>query len=178
MVATREVDNLLAYLADIAAAIHIRRPETLRSGEQVSLEDVLRHGTLDDFVQWATEKRVSDLSFKGFRDLVSYFRKSFAFPADFSDPLWRSLSSAVAVRNILVHRRGIVDERFAKVVQDERGEIGKPYKLDASEVLEIMLATYRAVQNIDQWAIRKFSIETVPTNEALWWDPLPPPFEK
>ncbi|WP_432847137.1 hypothetical protein ACQPXB_40795 [Amycolatopsis sp. CA-161197] len=175
MIVTREVDNLLSYLADVASLIHVKRPETLRSGEQVSFEEVLRHGSLEDFVKWATEKRISDLSFKGFQELISYFRKSFAFPADFSAPLWRTLSRAVAIRNILVHRRGVVDERFAKVLKDQDLEIGKTYRLDGSEVVEIVIATHWAVQQVDQWAIEKFAIDTTETNEALWWDPIPVP---
>ncbi|MEU8639116.1 hypothetical protein AB0C38_43575 [Amycolatopsis sp. NPDC048633] len=173
MVVTREVDNLLSYLADIASLIHIKRPETLRSGEQVSLEDVLRHGSLEEFIRWATEKRISDLSFKGFQDLVNYFRKSFAFSIDFSEPLWRTLSRGVAIRNILVHRRGVIDERFTRVLKDEDLTVGQTYALHVNEVEEIVIATHRAVQQVDQWAIAKFSIDTTATEESLWWAPLP-----
>jgi hypothetical protein len=55
----RYVDNYLVYVADLIALLFRTRPEALRSSEQVSLEQVLRHRSLDDFIAWQVDERVN-----------------------------------------------------------------------------------------------------------------------
>ena len=50
MILSRTVDSYLAYVGDLIGLIHRKKPETLRSKEEVSLEDVLQHATMDDLV--------------------------------------------------------------------------------------------------------------------------------
>lgn len=75
---TRCVDNFLSYVSDIITEALIARPQLLKSQEQVTLEEVLEHESIEDFISWAAEKRVAQLSFKGLDEIAQYIKKDSA----------------------------------------------------------------------------------------------------
>jgi hypothetical protein len=110
---TRYVDSFLVYVSELISLLFRQRPECLKSSEQVPLEDVLRHNTLDEFVAWQVDERVNRLSYKVFDEIQKYVYSRFGFLLVEKDTeLERNLLRAIATRNLPVHRRGVVDERY------------------------------------------------------------------
>ncbi|MEV6416371.1 hypothetical protein [Kribbella sp. NPDC051718] len=160
----RSVENLLVYLAEILREIFIQSPATLRSQESVALEDVLAHESLDDFVQWAADRRVTDLSFKGYAELERYFNDRLKLTITDDPQLKRWFGEAVAVRNLFVHRRGRVDERYLRVSGDAALKVGDEYEVSRRDGYESLLASRLIVQDLDERATAKFRLKTVATD--------------
>jgi hypothetical protein len=70
MVLTRGVDSFLTYLSELFSLVFRSRPETLRSREQIRVEDVLEHESMDEVVAFLSERRVGRLAYAGLRDLA------------------------------------------------------------------------------------------------------------
>jgi hypothetical protein len=163
---TRTVDNLLTYLTEILIEIHKRRPETLRSGAQVTLRDVLAHDSMDSFVSWAAEDRVSALSRRGFRQLAD----------EIGDRLKLSLAESrdkidsVALRNVLVHQRGRIDRRFLALVgTDSFGQLGGQLDLDAVQRSGGLAHSIEIVRKFDRQVAEKFGLEVARLKPRKSW---------
>ena len=165
----RSLENLLVYLSELLHEIFIRKPETLRSQEAVALEEVLRHSTLDDFVRWAADRRVTDLSFKGSGDLNRYFADRLKLPIVTDDRLGEWFSETVASRNLFVHRRGYVDERYLKAVPQSELAIGDHLGVSASDGFHAIAAAALIVNDLDGRAASKFNLPEVETGVDAEW---------
>lgn len=140
IVLVRQVENYLAYLSGLLFEIFRQRPETLRTSERVELAEVLRHDTLDDFVKAEAERRVEQLSYKSLDTLAEFFKDRFGlelFPENERD----KVLEAIEVRNISVHNRCIINQRFCNRTGEDESKIGKRKELfvDVLERLEPIL---------------------------------------
>lgn len=176
ILATRYVDNFLAYVAEMMSALFQVKPSALSSKEQVYLEDVLRHATIEEFVTWAADDRVNRLSYKGFATIAEYFEARFGLPLVENEDLRRDLIRGVAVRNLLVHRRGVVDRRFVNALRAEHIETAG-YELGTVltdfSTGETLPAITTAVRSIETRVVAKFGLPVLPTDAVRWWIPRP-----
>ena len=73
MFVARLVDNFQKYLVDLIREILRSRPAMLSTKQQaISLEDVLKHGSIEGLVHDVIERRVNTLSYDGFADLQKW----------------------------------------------------------------------------------------------------------
>ncbi|WP_139062975.1 hypothetical protein [Streptomyces griseoaurantiacus] len=166
---TRAVDNFLCYVSDILTEAMIVRPELLKSQEQVSMQEVLQHGSIEEFIQWAAEQHVNQLSFKGLGAISEYIQKRLGLQLSEDQEAWNVVKRAVAVRNLAVHRRRIIDERFIHSMGDTTLEKGQRYAIPPAMSFDVMLQTMRIVQNFDTRISAKFKIPLLITAEQPWY---------
>jgi hypothetical protein len=50
------------------------RPEMLKSNEKVEVQFILEHGSLDELIASITERKVTDLAYKGMKELARLLR--------------------------------------------------------------------------------------------------------
>ncbi|MFE2486138.1 hypothetical protein ACFXGR_23130 [Streptomyces mirabilis] len=170
MALSRSVDNFLSYVSDILTQAIITRPDLLKTQEQVSLEEVLNHASLEDFVRWAAERRVNQLSFKGLSDIAQYVEKRLGMTLHSSEDDWTSLNEAVAVRNIIVHRRAIIDERFLWSIKDSKLTVGQKYEVPREKLAQAMKCTMRIVHDFDSRIAEKFDLPLVNSCDQPWFE--------
>ncbi len=73
MFVARLVDNFQKYLVDLIREILRSKPAMLSTKQQaISLEDVLKHGSIEGLVHDVIERRVNTLSYDGFADLQKW----------------------------------------------------------------------------------------------------------
>jgi uncharacterized protein YutE (UPF0331/DUF86 family) len=170
MALARSVDNFLSYVSDVLTQAITTRPDLLKTQEQVTLEEVLRHESLEDFVRWAAERRVNQLSFKGLTDIAEYVEKRLGLTLRTTDEDWQSLGEAVAVRNIVVHRRAIVDERFLWTVKGAEAQLtpGQKFSVPRELLAETMKCTMRMVRGFDMRVAAKFDLPLLSSSEQDW----------
>lgn len=168
----RFVDNYLVYIAELIGTLFRSRPEALRSAQtKVSVEQVLRHDSIDDFVEWLADDTVNRLSYDGFGSIADFFEGKFGMPLVADEEVRRSLVEAIAIRNLLTHRRGVVDERFVTMLASEglnteRYVVGE--RLDPLRHVDSMLAAQRAMADVDARVVLKFGLATVPLDASGW----------
>jgi hypothetical protein len=155
---SRIVDNYLTYVAQLLAVIFRTRPETMRSEKQVSLRVVLGHDSMDDLIATLAEQQVEQYSRAGLRKLYDELSKSVGFALFVDDDALNAAARAVEIRNLFVHKRGIVDRRFLRQLPKEPVEIGARLALtDYDAAHAASLFTY-AVRDTDVRAAEKWDL--------------------
>ena len=155
---SRIVDNYLAYVAELLAVVFRTRPETMRSEKQVSLRFALEHNSMDDLIDALAEQEVERFSRAGLRQLHDELTRSMGFALFVVDDAFDGAARAVEIRNLIVHKRGVVGRRFLSRLPDEPAEIGTrftPTEYDAA--FAASLFTY-AVRDTDVRAAEKWDL--------------------
>lgn len=163
LVATRFVDNYLVYVSEFISELFRARPETLRSAETIRLDDVLQHESLEGFIAWLADERVNRLSYKGFGEIETFVQKRFGFDLVGDPQNRRDLVRAIALRNLIVHRRGIVDSRFLTVLDREHFastgyRIGE--RIPSISNFDSLPAIVSGIRHVEGELVRKFDIPT------------------
>jgi hypothetical protein len=174
---SRSVDNFLSYVSDILTQAIVTRPNLLKTKEQVTLEEVLQHVTLEDFVRWAAEKRVNELSFKGLTKIAEYIEKRLGLALHSSEADWKTLKQSVAVRNIVVHRRAIIDERFVWAMDDTSYQAGEKFSVPRELLADTMKCTMRVVRDFDKRVAEKFGLTLLDSRTQKWYQEMREPAE-
>ncbi len=158
MMLVRDTDNFLTYISELLALIFISRPETLKSGEMVRVDEVLQHGTMDELIKRLAERRVERLSYQGMEDLQKDLTEKLNFDMF---PSSENLSRAVRIiemRNLIVHNRGIVNRVFQTRTGTTSPEIGQPIELSPKSVVSDLDFLAESVIEIDKRAALKFRL--------------------
>lgn len=169
----RYVDNFLCYLSDLLRLIFKNYPDALASSESsINVKDVFAYSSLDDLLSWLTERTINDLSFKGFGEIEAYYKRRFGFDLVPSASQKAKISLAIAARNLLVHRRGLVDDRFIQMTGIGGYTIGNRIDVSNQAWHELIPAILQGVHDIDKRAARKFGFQ------AALVVPFGPPAER
>jgi hypothetical protein len=158
MIFARFVDSFLTFVSDLIALIYRTKPEALRSREQVRLEEVLRHPTMEALVESFVERKVHELSYQGMANLSTTLEKELGFSL-FAQP--EDLKRAVLLieqRNLIAHARGVVNEIFLQRVPNSIYREGETIKMDAITLTQDLLFLAKAIAELDVRAVAKFGI--------------------
>lgn len=166
---TRSVENFLVYVSDVISEVLIACPHLLKSQEQVTLEDVLQHGTIAEFVSWAAEKRVAQLSFQGLDDIAQYVTKRLGLNLHQDEDDWVSLKKGVQLRNLIVHRRSRVDERFIRLTGEKGLVKGGSYPTTMPDYVHAARSAMKIVSEFDARVAHKFPVEQRSTVDEDWY---------
>jgi hypothetical protein len=162
MLLSRGVDNFLTYVAELLALVFRSRPETLRSGETIRLDYVLRHAGMDDLIESLAERRVERLAYQGMRELADDLRKSIGFDLFPDAEALVHAISIIEARNLIVHNRAVINKRHIARVPSAASQLGARLDLEFDSVSDDLAFLARAAYSIDERAIRKWNLATSP----------------
>ncbi len=163
----RQIDNYLAYVSDLLTSIFRHRRETLKSNEQITMEEVLEFSSIDELVHAQAEKTVHRLSYKGLPDLSAYMTTGLGFPM-FSDTAEMQRARAfVEIRNLLTHNRGKVDRVFIERLPQYAAELGQRISLKNEEIVDGVGLFSRSVRELEVLAAQKFGLDQNVSNDVL-----------
>ncbi|WP_139141126.1 hypothetical protein [Streptomyces qinglanensis] len=166
---SRAVENFLCYISDALTQAMIAQPGLLKSQEHVTLEEVLEHESIADFIHWAADRHVNQLYFKGLGAIANYIEKRLGLKLWSNEEDWRLLRKATAVRNLIVHRRCRIDERFARAMGDSSLQSGERYSIPSSMIYASMACSMRLVRDFDARISEKFKIPLLVASEQDWY---------
>jgi hypothetical protein len=167
MLFSRGVDNFLTYVADVLALILGTRPEMLRSKEEVRLEEVLAHDTMEDLVAFLVDRRVERLAFRGLRELGDDVSQKYALALFADEAELARAADAVEIRNLIVHNRAVINRRFLSRVSNLMGQLGQRVHLTVDMTFGELDFLGTAVGRIDGEAREKFGIQARRTFDEL-----------
>lgn len=161
MMISRHVDSYLNYVSSLLFEIFIQRPETLRSARSpIDVEMALSHQSIKGLVRAIAEKRVDSLSYSSFTDLRVYFDKNFGITLVQPQAL-RRIVETIEIRNISVHNRSIVDERYVARTGTARSEIGKKKRVYLNHVLDLTPVLAAEAVRVDRSARKELKLKGV-----------------
>ena len=169
MVEARGVDNFLTYVTELLTLVHGTRPESLRSQEQIRLDEVLQFKNMDDLISHLVERRVTRLAYGGLVEITDSLSKNLSFELFVNDKDLQAAIRIVESRNIIVHNRGIANQRFHDRVEEnvETLDDGRLWLTPDSVIADINFLK-SSVDDIDCRARDKFNFpRLVPSSDYL-----------
>lgn len=154
----RGVDNYLSYLSDLLKLVFTTRPETMRSGETVRLDELLRHQSMDDLISGLAEQRVEVLGYKSIRELSNYLDSHIGFSLCDDPEIMEGIAFIVDLRNLTVHNRGIINRRFSSRHPKYGLKVGHFVSLDYDAVVGHLVHLARSATEIDRRASSQFRL--------------------
>lgn len=163
VILVRHIENYLNYLSSLLYEIFIQRPETLRSSEKIEVSDLLKHNTMDDIVRDIAERKVSSLSYSSLSNLAEFFSDRFGLSIASSEQL-SAICEAAEIRNISVHNRCIINERYLSRTGCDSAVLGQKKELFIGYLDEIVPILADLVKSLDESARRKMKLKNVRFN--------------
>ena len=156
----RHTEAYLSYLADLLFEIFTQRPETLRSSDRVEVSQVLQHDSIRDLVRELAQRKVDSLSYSSFADLAEFFSERFRL-AIAPDETLSKIVEAIEIRNISVHNRCVINEKYVSRLGLAHDCIGKRRALGI-EYLDLLLPMFcHSVRSLDGAARKKLGLKGV-----------------
>lgn len=156
---SRGVDNFQCYLTDVLRSVFIARPETLRSKQEVTIEEVLQCGSISEFVARIAEKKADELTNSGFPAIMNFMKERLGVSIAIDDG-WKDLTTlAIAIRNIIVHNRGYANERFLRLTSDKTLKPGERVAITQRLALCLIHGVERFAKAIDEALVSKFKLD-------------------
>ena len=123
------------YLVDIIQEILLAHPDTLKSGKQITAEEMITLGGRKQIVRYLAEKEVEELQHSSFQKVVKYFDDKFNINLNTSVVSPEQIIEILATRNIHIHNKGLVNQCFQKLVKGSTLRLGS-YKRITREYLQ------------------------------------------
>jgi hypothetical protein len=159
LLSARATDNFLGYVSELMSLIFRTRPETLRSSEQVRLDVILQYSAMDELIDHLAEERVNALSYQGMRRLADHLRDRLGFQLFVDDTHLDRAVLVVEIRNLVVHKRAVIDRAFLSRVPAYLGTVGDTIALDVDGVFSDFKFLATRVRDIDVRAQEKFNLD-------------------
>lgn len=159
---TRVVDGFTTYLSEVIRAALRARPELLRSQEQVRLDYALRFATLDEFREDLVDRKVLELSYKGFHDLDAWCQSRLGVALLSPNADSQQLTELIETRNAISHARGRVGAKYLRLVSDSSFKLGEVRKLNPDYLYASARLLFNTVAKVDSEIATKFGLSTTP----------------
>ncbi len=161
---SRGVDNYLAYISELLFLIFKSKPEMLKSNEQITIETILHHSSMDDLLITIAEKKVHELSYQGLKELALYLKSKFGLILFQSQAEILKAIEIIEIRNLIIHNRGVINNIYLKKTKSKNYEIGQKLDLSIETIQDYLNFLANSVQEIDSAAIDKFSLKPETNN--------------
>jgi hypothetical protein len=145
-----------AYIQDVFGAVLLRKPEALRSKKQLTYEKILELQESGRLLDYLVEREVHELSYRSVRDQVNYYRDKFKIDLEASGVPIEVLVEINAVRNLLMHNKGVINHVFISLVPKSNAFIGHRFIISNSYWLDLVEALNRIAAYARDAIIEKF----------------------
>jgi hypothetical protein len=153
------VDNFETYLSDLLYEIFLANPQTLKSQQQVTIEEVLNCSDLQEFVKYFAKQKISKLqkgSVKGFVKENKQIRDLGVIDENSQNDIEKILQ----IRHLYSHRNGIVDEKFLQYYAGQF-DLNTEHQMPISEVCDKLHYLAEVAQRIDVAATTKYQLAQI-----------------
>lgn len=144
------------YLTDIIQEILLAHPDILKSGKQLTAEEALNLGGRKQIVTCLAEKEVEELQHSPFQKVVKYFDDKFNINLNTSVVSPEQITEILATRNIHIHNKGVVNQRFKKLVKGSTLRLGTYKRITKEYLLYANSCIWTIVSFIDTGAGTKY----------------------
>jgi len=162
MFLARAVDNFQCYIVDLVREVLRKRPEILTSSRpSISVKTLLSFSSKEEIVHYIIERKVNSLAYQGFKELQDWCTERGIPIALPTGQQRHELTEIIATRNVIVHNRGLVDEKYLKVSATSPFKLGGCRLLEPTDFLEVSEFISECVLQTDAATVSKFGIPVV-----------------
>jgi hypothetical protein len=153
------VDNFETYLSNLLYEIFLAKPETLKSGQMVSVKEVLECSDMQEFVIYLSRKNLSKLQRGSVKGFLSE-NKQISDLAVINKTKEEEIEKIFQVRHLYAHRNGVIDEKFQSHFPGQY-KINDEHILSLDEFESNLTSLVDLANLIDQAAITKYTLTTI-----------------
>jgi hypothetical protein len=130
---SRAVDNFEVYLVAMVRLVLNKEPRILSDRKQeLTLGQILKFESIEALSREIIEGKLNALSYEGFGELEAWCNQR-SIPLVVPHGQRERVVELIALRNIIVHNRGCVDERYRAAVPSSSTKVGDKRQLDVDE---------------------------------------------
>jgi len=167
MFTSRAVDNFEVYLVALIRQVLHKEPRILADRKQeLTLGHILKFESIEALTREIIEGKLNTLSYQGFAELETWCTQRL-IPLVVPHGQRDKLVELIALRNIIVHSRGRVDERYRAAVPTSSVQLGDKRELDADDLFEAISLLDTVVLATDAAVSAKFKLASVKVREEL-----------
>ena len=159
VVVVRLIENYLNYLSSLLYEIFIQKPETMKSGEKIEISSIVTHESFKSLIRTLAEKKISNLTYSSFKDLSIYFLEKFKLKIC-NETVANQITFAIELRNISVHNRCRIDQRFIERTNYDPKAKGRIALLDLKFINKLVPVLVESVVALDTAAKNKFKLRS------------------
>jgi len=150
------VDNFETYLSDLLYEIFLACPSTLKSSQQVSIEEVLNCSDLQEFVKYWAKQKLSKLQKGSVKGFIKE-NKQISELGVIDETKQNEIEKILQIRHLYSHRNGIVDEKFLQYFVGQY-DLNSVHQMPITEICDIMCDLFSISNQIDVAAIAKYKL--------------------
>jgi hypothetical protein len=133
-----------AFLNDVAREVYLKKPELLPGDERIRFKEILGLPNYDDLLRYMVETTLFLMLRGSMREIIRHFEAVLHLRLENEDK--QAMIEASMIRNCLIHRMAIADDRLAEV--SPRWSPGQPIELKAYDVHDFGFLARRVAASI------------------------------
>ena len=150
------VDNFESYLSDLLYEIFLANPSTLKSGHQVTIEEVLNCSDLQEFVKYCAKQRLAKLQKGSVKGFIKE-NKQISDLNVINEVTQIEIEKFLQIRHLYSHRNGIIDEKFLQYFPGQFS-LNTEHQMTIDELLDKLVYLGSIATHIDFAAIEKYKL--------------------
>lgn len=150
------VDNFETYLSDLLYEIFLANPSTLKSKQQVTIEEVLNCSDLQEFVKYWAKHKIGKLQKGSVKGFINE-NKQINDLEILDEEMQNEIEKILQIRHLYSHRNGIVDEKFLQYFSGLFA-LNIEHQMPMSEICEKLIYLANITNQIDNAAILKYQL--------------------
>ncbi|WP_026101252.1 helix-turn-helix domain-containing protein [Synechococcus sp. PCC 7336] len=150
------IDNFETYLSDLLFEIFLAIPATLKSKQQVTIEEVLSCSDLQDFVEYWAKQKISKLQKGSVKNFIKE-NKQISDLHVIDQAKEEEIEKILQIRHLYSHRNGIVDEKFLQYYSGQF-TVNSEHQMSISEICDRLCYLAEVTNQIDVAAITKYKL--------------------
>ena len=158
----RCVDNFMSYLSEILQTCMAKKPELLKSKEQVKTEDVLRFTNRHELIEFLINRKLNELTYGGLRAIEEFLELRLGLKLLETQRDRATLSVAIELRNIYTHNRGVVNELFLSRLSEQPHKhkfiLGKRFHAEFDNIVDFANVQFDIAPKLDDRVVEKFGL--------------------
>lgn len=156
------IDLFLWYIADVLKAAIRRRPDLLRSNEQIKIDEILDYTSRKELIDYLVDRKINALAYGGIFGIEAYIKERLGLDLFPTEAHRKSLKFYNEVRNVNAHNRGYANSIFIKRVNGtlEHDFVdGDHVDVDFDDLSKLYGYILEIVEAFDRQIAKKFSIK-------------------
>lgn len=153
------VDNFETYLSELLYEIYLANPFTLKSKQEVTVEEVLNCSDLEEFVKYLAKQKIGKLqkgSVKGFIKENQQIKQLGVI----DEKKQNDIEKILQIRHLYSHRNGMVDEKFLQYFVGE-STLNSEHRMSISEICETINYLAEIIDEVDIAAMKKYKLAQI-----------------
>ena len=166
MILSRAVDEFSTYLSEIIREVLNKKPEIMRTGEQLRLDYVLGFQSLAELTRDLVDRKVAGLSYRGFTEVLEWLNQKMGISMTSGQANTLAIVEIIETRNLIAHNSSMVGAKYLKKVQGTSFKHGDLRAIDTDYLFTSMDALMVFVRALDEVVAKKFSLAYEPYERA------------